>query len=172
MCCRGLRRTISTLNTISMTAPFLQLLLSFPSHPSGFFMSSRCPSPTPLSPCDFTLVLQHNIMHHGACAHCPPWCKCHCATNSKPVATMDLRVTGANKPDQCIHMYDTTTYTHSQAGKEPHLHFSLTRDLRESSHWPQHSSGKDDVKYPLLLCFTIPFNSNSYVNIHHKMAYW
>lgn len=52
------------------TAPFLQLLLSFPSRPGGVFASSLRPSPTPVFSCDFQACsATYNIMHHDACAH-------------------------------------------------------------------------------------------------------
>lgn len=37
-----------------------------------------------------------------------------------------------------------------------------SRDVRESSHWPQHSSGKDDVKRPLLRSLSSAFDPNSH----------
>lgn len=55
------------------TAPFLQLLLSFPSRPGGVLASSLRPSPTPVSSCDFQACsATYNIMHHDACAQCTP----------------------------------------------------------------------------------------------------
>lgn len=74
------------------TAPFLQPLLSSPSRPGGVFVSSRCPSPTPASSCDFQACsATYNMMHHGACAERTPRCKCHCATKSGLADTVSWR---------------------------------------------------------------------------------
>lgn len=126
---------------LSTTAPVISIT------PQCRSVSSRCPLPhSGFHSCSAT----YNIMHRGACALASQ-CKCHCATNSNVDETICRQAKGADYHNQ-FNAENIITFK-KQHKKEKRLYSSVNPncDLRESSYWPHHSSGKDDVKCPLLL---------------------